>query len=42
MYGGSVAVMTRIMARLIYACNTLCILRILGDAPAIFSVQHFL
>jgi hypothetical protein len=38
MYGGSVAV----MARIIYACNTLCILRILDDASAVFSVQHFL
>jgi len=38
MYGGTVTIITRI----IYAYNTLCILRILGDAYAVFSVQNFL
>ena len=38
MYGGTVTRMTR----MIYACNILCILRILSDASAVFSVQSFL
>jgi hypothetical protein len=38
MYAGSVTVITRN----IYACNTLCVLRVLVDASGVFSVQNFM